>query len=181
MCTAVSASATMILATQLQCHMQLDCMLLCLCVGITRSCIRHTRSSAKAFKSGEIVMKLTVMRMVSTTEWYSSSFRNPSNGEKPLQSIACTTLSLEKHFHTCTCLLLVLTQQQEARHRMHCGHCTPVSPCSCLWLTASCLPVASDRLACYHEVSAERFRLLPHFCRSNRADLLRDCTSCKLD
>ncbi len=122
-------------------------------------------------------MKLTVMRMFSTTEWYSSSFRNPSNGEKPLQSVTCTTFTFKHHFDTCTDLLLILTQQQEAQHRMHCGHCTPVSLCSCLWLTAFCPLVASNRLACYHEVSAERFRLLPHFCRTNGADLLRDCTS----
>ena len=59
----------------------------------------------------EVVMKLTVMRMFSTTEWYSSSFRNPSNGEKPLQSVTCTTFSIEHHFDTCTDLLLILTQQ----------------------------------------------------------------------
>ena len=120
----------------------------------------------------EVVMKLTVMRMFSTTEWYSSSFRNPSNGEKPLQSVTCTTFTFKHHFDTCTDLLLILTQQQEAQHRMHCGHCTPVSLCSCLWLTAFCPLVASNRLACYREVSAERFRLLPHFCRTNGADLL---------
>lgn len=35
-----------------------------------------------------IKIELTVMRIFSTTEWYSSSFRKPSRGEKPLQTAA---------------------------------------------------------------------------------------------